>query len=458
MDRVIPYPRKICEKRWEQRRHEMHRERLQNIKPTIDTREPKAVRMEHVFNNLKKEQMLEERYSEIDRENRILLKKMSDIMRSPRDLTPRVTPRVTPRETPRGPAASGGAGGPHSLNRDARKKELLRITRENQHILRRIQQAQPVYNHVEWDADHRKNSAYLKNVAEYPLILRQPRKNPLTSQLVPIGEDQEALQDEAGGASGSVAKVCACGNVFAEGSVFCRKCGAKRQEQLESAPRIVFQENRLISGSNYQVEMATDGRVLNISARHLDSQAKFGLLVRERAHKKLMHEVNGDYSLLAQRLGIANGRLTLIMDASLPAPAPSSARKRPPDGTSGFVPPAPGRANGRGQLPEGADNRLLDADAMVAAPASAGAGSVARGPTASAGTVGRATTAEFDRPTAQSAEDIEVAGIPTGTVNAEFDLSSTTGDFQFRVRGLTPGSEDNDGIVPNTPSSAWLAR
>lgn len=38
---------------------------------------------------------------------------------------------------------SGGSPGPNSLNKDARKKELMRITRENQSILKRIQQAGP---------------------------------------------------------------------------------------------------------------------------------------------------------------------------------------------------------------------------------------------------------------------------------------------------------------------------
>merc|ERR1719195_2438130 len=76
--------------------------------------------------NWKKEQMLEERYTEIDRENRILLKKMSNIAKQ------------TPPNSARVP-------GPHSLNRDARKRELLRITSDNQAILKRIQQAQPVY-------------------------------------------------------------------------------------------------------------------------------------------------------------------------------------------------------------------------------------------------------------------------------------------------------------------------
>ena len=76
------------------------------MKPSIDTKEPGAMQFDHVRVNLKREQILEglsnndfvkhflfpdvesrciqtDRYSEIDRSNRILLQKMSDIMRHP---------------------------------------------------------------------------------------------------------------------------------------------------------------------------------------------------------------------------------------------------------------------------------------------------------------------------------------------------------------------------------------
>lgn len=165
----------------------MHRERVRDVKPQVDTSMPRVVHLNHVHHNLKKEQMLEDRYSEIDRENRILLKKMSEIMSVGSQAT-------TPR-----PRADEGRkhGGALSLNRDARKKELLRITKENQSILRRIQQAQPVYNHVEMEGGHRKNTSYLKNCVEYPLVLRTPRsargpgQSCASSQLVRLGEDPE---------------------------------------------------------------------------------------------------------------------------------------------------------------------------------------------------------------------------------------------------------------------------
>jgi hypothetical protein len=38
-----------------------------------------------------------------------------------------------------------------SLNRDQRKKELLRITLENQAILKRLQEKQPTYSVTQWE-------------------------------------------------------------------------------------------------------------------------------------------------------------------------------------------------------------------------------------------------------------------------------------------------------------------
>ena len=53
------------------------------MKSTIDTKAPKTLYMRHLHCNLKREQLLEERYQQIDQDNRMLLQKMSDIMRKP---------------------------------------------------------------------------------------------------------------------------------------------------------------------------------------------------------------------------------------------------------------------------------------------------------------------------------------------------------------------------------------
>merc|ERR1719440_1895149 len=65
--------------------------------------------------------------------------------------------------------------GPISLNKDHRRRELVRITRENHHFLKRIQQAQPVYNHVQWEEGFRQSQSYLRVACERPLVLKGRR-------------------------------------------------------------------------------------------------------------------------------------------------------------------------------------------------------------------------------------------------------------------------------------------
>ena len=63
-----------------------------------------------------------ERYTEIERENRILLEKMSNIMQNPK------------------PSLYNPDGKPKkSLNREKRRQDLVKITLENQAFLKRLQ-------------------------------------------------------------------------------------------------------------------------------------------------------------------------------------------------------------------------------------------------------------------------------------------------------------------------------
>lgn len=94
--------------------------------------------------------MLEERFSTIERENRILLEKMSHIM--------------THNTLDNYNASSKYS---HSLNRGYRKRELFKITRENMAILKRIQQSEPTYNHYKWEDERRTMEGYIANIQEF---------------------------------------------------------------------------------------------------------------------------------------------------------------------------------------------------------------------------------------------------------------------------------------------------
>ncbi|CAK4084800.1 unnamed protein product [Aphanomyces euteiches] len=152
MDRgrkALPTLNKHTDGKFYSRCQSIHKKKLNTIKSCIDNSEP--TRPAHLRKNLKKEQMKEERYATIERENRILLEKMSFIMQ---------------HDTLDNKNDSIKHG--HSLNKEQRKRELQRITAENQSILRRIQTRQPTYDHVQWEEEAKLHEKYAQNIREYP--------------------------------------------------------------------------------------------------------------------------------------------------------------------------------------------------------------------------------------------------------------------------------------------------
>jgi len=144
----MPVGNKTCNDRYIKMCQEKHRKKLADMKCRVDNKPPD--KPAHLRRNLKKEQLMEDRFATIERDNRILLEKMSYIMRRNQfDNTNESTAYA------------------HSLNKEARKRELQKITRENQGILRRIQQSEPHYNHMKWAEEARRNEEYKKNICEY---------------------------------------------------------------------------------------------------------------------------------------------------------------------------------------------------------------------------------------------------------------------------------------------------
>uniref|UniRef100_A0A7S1KQX3 C2 domain-containing protein n=1 Tax=Percolomonas cosmopolitus TaxID=63605 RepID=A0A7S1KQX3_9EUKA len=149
MHRAKPTASKLCEKRNKDRAYEIHMKKLRNMKSSLNTKGPK--KMPHLKRNLKKLQMEQENFEKIKYENQLLLNKMTDIMEK----------KYIDNENESSKYV-------HSLNRESRKRELMKITKENQAILKRIQRKQPVYNHMDWERDRQKNEQYIQNICEYP--------------------------------------------------------------------------------------------------------------------------------------------------------------------------------------------------------------------------------------------------------------------------------------------------
>mmetsp|Transcript_50243 Transcript_50243/g.145995 ORF Transcript_50243/g.145995 Transcript_50243/m.145995 type:complete len:291 (-) Transcript_50243:12-884(-) len=267
MYRAIPVASKTCAERAQARHHEIHKQRVKAVKPVVDTSEPHVVHMDHIRMNLKREQIMEDRYAEIDRDNRLLLHRMSEMMKQNTH---------TPKPRP----------GPKSMTRDARKQELQRITRDNKFILERIQQVQPMYSRVEAENDYQRSFTHLKNACEYPLVLRRGPSRP-GSSLTNVGSGPMSTN-------------------LSRASLGAGEAGANEDEL-----RYVFRQGKRLGQKQYLIEMATDGRTLAVTAHDPDRNKCFELVVNEKNHRKLFRQANGDYSQIAQKLSIKGDKLDI---------------------------------------------------------------------------------------------------------------------------------------------------
>jgi len=293
MFRAIPEGNRLVTKRHREQERKLHKFKLASAKSCTDTTVPSVYGFGHLRVNMKKEQLLEERYSEIDRTNQILLQKMTEILRQPS------LPPINNR-SPRGPV---------SLNKDSRRRELVRITNENMKMLHRIQEAQPVYSHVAWEESWRRSERHLRTACVYPVILNTRRRKdprlpargalPLDTDDLEVKDRQPDPQKELGPKS------------------------ARRPEPLSNSVfgvQFVHKESIPIGDRHYLVEIGTDGRALTVTAYDGISNTTLELLLNEKTHRRLYREAGGSYGGIARRLAIENGKLVVATPEALAVP------------------------------------------------------------------------------------------------------------------------------------------
>lgn len=270
----LVYSSRSCATKQWRKDHEAHRARIKAVKPSTDMSTPSTMLMDHFKTNLKKERLLEERYLEIDRENKVLLRKMSEAMKKP---NPYVKEPPGTRDL--------------SLNRTGRKMELIRITQDNQRMLKAIQEVKPVYDHKKWEKNFEDSEYHLKARCAYPVITRLPRQTSAPSVLLQMQED--SLTSDAH-------------------STF----GKSQTVDAEEDKKFVLKEGLRIGEVYYLLEMATDGRALNVSAYDGESQTSLELIVKEKVHRQLYRQCNGDYAQIASLLRVKGNRLILDVPGS----------------------------------------------------------------------------------------------------------------------------------------------
>jgi hypothetical protein len=153
MFRDIPTSNKFLQKLWNEKNLLIHQNNLKNVKSLIDQKTPP--KYSHLKTKSKHLIKQDERFSQIERENRILLEKMSQ----PSLQFSKSLPKIG-----------------KSLNQEARKKKLVRITIENQALMKRISEKKSAYDLNKWKISRKINEKLLENICEFPYSLGSTQK------------------------------------------------------------------------------------------------------------------------------------------------------------------------------------------------------------------------------------------------------------------------------------------
>jgi len=172
MYRRMMVQNRICEKKDMERKKRSYRRRLKRVTKSVDNEVPysyRNVKKGVKRRNLKKEQMQEERFTAIERDNRMLLEKMSWIMQHNS-----IDMHNTSRQFCK------------SLNYPHRVARLKKINQKNKVMLQRIQKTKPYYDVQKWEQERVVLEKHLEHMGEYPYILNKFDKHgklrPMTSQ------------------------------------------------------------------------------------------------------------------------------------------------------------------------------------------------------------------------------------------------------------------------------------
>lgn len=179
----FPVANKILYKYEQDRAYRLHRQKVNASRPTVKNRQPK--KYPHLILQLKKIQLEEERQAEVDHENRLLLQKMSKIMKEPALVD------------------SWNEYHTKSLNLPQREKQLREIQMENIGLAKRLEHTRPVIRTEEMEEEYQQKK-YLQmlwneNSKDYDMVIPRHQRY---RQLRKMKEAELAKEREEKAASG----------------------------------------------------------------------------------------------------------------------------------------------------------------------------------------------------------------------------------------------------------------
>eukprot|EP00753_Platysulcus_tardus_P004677 PLAT12570.1.p1 GENE.PLAT12570.1~~PLAT12570.1.p1 ORF type:complete len:491 (+),score=212.78 PLAT12570.1:79-1551(+) len=167
--------------RWDKHVKGIHKHALRSMRPVVGQEPPPE--FPHIKRNLKKQLKLEERCLEIESHNRLLLQRVSTIMRR------------QPKSDKRRKKFLSDMKRKH---KQRRIRELQRINEENQALLKRLRTARPVYSAKKWQASAHKQR-YFRDVLSKAVRRKRVKKMIRPLALTPA---EAAAAEAAGGRTG----------------------------------------------------------------------------------------------------------------------------------------------------------------------------------------------------------------------------------------------------------------
>ncbi|XP_012938085.1 titin homolog [Aplysia californica] len=171
-----------------ERAYRLHKEKVGGVRSRVDNSPPRQY--PHLNLRLKQLELQEQRNATIDRENKLLLRKMQEIMEA--------------RET-----TSNQKGKKEreikSLNNEQREREHNKIMSENIGIARRIERTRPMYRVDKWEADYKHKQYLMDNwkkkneknrIYAPPLMKAQKEERSPRNQKSPKGQRKHRDDDE----------------------------------------------------------------------------------------------------------------------------------------------------------------------------------------------------------------------------------------------------------------------
>ncbi|PAA56119.1 hypothetical protein BOX15_Mlig023220g1 [Macrostomum lignano] len=159
---LFPCQNRLLQMQYDKAAYQRHMDGVRKARPKVDTSSPQT--FIHLHLKPKKLQLEEERLAIIERDNRLLLEKMSTIMRKQSRVD-----NVNNYE-------------PKSLNREKRQRELLKVTRDNKSMMERIISRSSMRQEREWEADWQRNLAYMDSISRYPTGWWEKEKTSMSLQ------------------------------------------------------------------------------------------------------------------------------------------------------------------------------------------------------------------------------------------------------------------------------------